>query len=108
MRLLRATEKLTSVGVSATLTGCSVASHGKQEDSSAHHGSIASAGSNFGSPCGLFQAYLSTALFGENYSGDNSLNPVCTASTGKFPSGTKEVKYRSDVSTQKVLESPGR
>lgn len=49
---------------------------GRQEGGLAQHDSVASGGSHSGSltPGDLFQAYLGTAQFGENYSDDDWLN----------------------------------
>lgn len=49
---------------------------GRQEGGLAQHDSVASGASNSGSltPGDLFQAYLGTAQFGENYSDDDWLN----------------------------------
>lgn len=60
-------------GVSVVLTGYREMSLRRQESRLAQHNSGAGAGSNSRSliPSGVFWAYLSTAPFGENYSGDD-------------------------------------
>lgn len=51
---------------------------GRKEGSLVQHGSVVSAGSNFGclTLSRLFWAYLGTAQSGEIFSGDNQLNPM--------------------------------
>lgn len=46
---------------------------GRKEGSLVQHGSVVSAGSNFGclTPSSLFWAYLGTTQFGEIFSGDS-------------------------------------